>query len=144
MNWTRLLGVSVVAAVPLLGGARGCGAVNSESPAPDVGGAWNVAYEPTLDVEVNIGGSISDRTFTVNHAGTTITFDVDCSRPEVICPQEGWPETVTASMRDARFPHRMWVRIPRQECSGSIVQPDPSECGEGTTNPDCEQVCDGT
>ena len=35
------------------------------------------------------------------------------------------------------------MQVTKQECSGAMVSPDPSECGEGTTNPSCEKVCDG-
>jgi hypothetical protein len=152
MNLRRTLSLGlVVVAVPLLGGGKGCGgAVNSESAAPDVNGLWSVAYDDMVDVEVTIGGSVYNETisatggtFTIDHAGTAFAFDVDCSRPEVVCPSEAWPSEVTASQRDARFPHRMWVTLPKQECVGTLVEPAAETCGAGTTNPECDSVCDG-
>jgi hypothetical protein len=134
----------------LLGGKGGCGAVNSRSAAPDVGGEWAITYDDRLGIEVTIGGAVytaelgaAGGSFTVDHMGRPITFQLDCARPEVVCPSEAWPATVTASMREPRFPHRMWVTLPRQECTGTLVTPAPAECGDGTLNPDCEQVCDG-
>jgi hypothetical protein len=152
MNIGRTVMVGlVVASVPLLGGGKGCGgAVNSETPAPSVNGLWSVAYDDMVDVEITIGGSVYNEQVsaaggmvTVTHAGTAISFDVDCSRPEVVCPSEAWPTEVGAEMRNDRFPHRMWVTLPRQECSGTTAPADPTMCGEGTGNPDCEDVCNG-
>jgi hypothetical protein len=33
--------------------------------------------------------------------------------------------------------------LPAQECDGELREPAPSECGKGTDNPDCDDVCDG-
>jgi hypothetical protein len=143
----------IVAAVPFLGGAEGgCGKgpVSSRTPAPDVSGAWDIAYDDTLGVEVTIGGAVytteigpAGGTITIDHEGLPIEFDLDCSRPEVVCPSEAWPATVTAEMPNPTYPHRMWVTIPRQSCVGGLVDADPAECGPDTNNPDCDQVCTG-
>ena len=37
----------------------------------------------------------------------------------------------------------MIVTLPTQSCAGQMVAPDPSTCGAGTNNPDCDMVCDG-
>jgi hypothetical protein len=37
----------------------------------------------------------------------------------------------------------VWLQVPEQTCSGSLVDPDPSACGEGTDNPDCTPMCSG-
>jgi hypothetical protein len=154
MTARRLLLVSIlIATTPLLGGAKGgCGnsAINSRSAAPDVSGDWAIAYDDTLGVEVTIGGAVyaqeigvAGGSFTIDHEGRPITFDLDCARPEVVCPSEQWPAMVSAVQRNATFPHRMWVTIPRQECDGPTVAADPAECGPDTNNPDCEDVCMG-
>lgn len=149
----RLAWIAVIAGcAPLAMGARGgCGGpLTSTDPAPDVGGTWGVTYDDTLAVEVTIGGATYDATIPasggmvhVEHGGVGFDFMLDCSRPEVVCPSEAWPSEVTIEQRDADYPHRMWVTIPKQECSASLRTPAAGECGPDTLNPDCEQVCDG-
>ena len=142
---------ALMAAVsPLLGGANGCGPVFSNTPAPDMTGVWDVAYENDLDVVIRLGGSVYTATVgaqggvvVIDHDGQPITFDLDCDRPEVICPSEVWPAYVTVRQDDPYYPHRIWVTIPQQHCSGLIVPADPSECGPGTLNEACEDVCEG-
>jgi hypothetical protein len=144
--------LAMLAMLPLLGGAKGDGcAANSKSPAPDVTGTWQIEYDDVLDVEITIGGAVYTRelgaqggAFTITHNGQPLSFDLDCSRPEVLCPSEAWPTTVRAEQRNTQFEHRMIVTLPTQTCSGQIVAADPSECGAGTNNPDCEDVCEGT
>jgi hypothetical protein len=147
----RIFGLIVT--LPFTMGARGgCGgALDSMAPAPDVAGNWAVSYGSTMEVDVDIGGTLYHSSlplgggaFTVVHAGQPLQFSVDCSRPEVVCPSEVWPNAVSIDQRDPTFPHRMWVRIPTQTCSGSEVAPDPTKCGAGTNNPDCKPVCTGT
>lgn len=143
--------VGIVGCVPLAMGARGgCGPISSTDPAPDVNGTWAITYDDTLNVEVNIGGAIYNAqipaeggTVQVAHGGTMFEFNLDCARPEIVCPSEAWPSSVVAEQREAEYPHRMWVRIPSQTCSGTLRTPTPEECGEGTLNVACDQVCDG-
>lgn len=138
-------------ALPLLLGADGCGgSYGSTAAAPDVSGDWDVAYGSTFDVDITLGGAHYTATVPetggsvrVEHGGVGFDFEVDCSRPEVICPSEVWAERVRIDQRDATYRHRMWVTIPTQTCSVPLVAPDASECGDGTTNPDCEPVCNG-
>ena len=135
----------------LLMGAQGDGcAANSRSPAPDVTGTWDVAYDDTIGVEITIGGAVytaelgaQGGAVTIDHQGQPITFDLDCDRPDVLCPSEAWPETVTAEQRDVARQHQMIVTLPTQSCAGALVDPEPGSCGAGTDNPDCDQVCDG-
>ncbi|MBN8614006.1 MAG: hypothetical protein J0L92_25640 [Deltaproteobacteria bacterium] len=131
-------------------GADGCRAANATTPAPDVEGAWAVTYGSSFDVDVEIGGAHYTATVPesggmvhVEHGGTGFDFEVDCARPEVVCPSEVWPERVTIDQRDATYRHRMWVTIPSQSCSVALTAPDADTCGEGTTNPECDPVCDG-
>jgi hypothetical protein len=144
--------VLLLVCLPLTLGAQGDGcAANSRSPAPDVTGTWDVTYDDTLSVEVAIGGAVYQQTlgasggvFTINHNGQPLEFDLNCDRPEVLCPSEAWPATVRADQRNTTFEHRMIVTLPTQSCDGVLVEPDPSECGEGTLNETCDMVCDGT
>ena len=140
----------LVACAPLAMGARGCGPVTSTTAAPDVGGDWSIQYDDALAVQITIGGATYDATLPpeggtvmVEHGGFTIPFTLDCSLPEIVCPSEAWPTTVAAEQRDPEHPHQMWVTIPGQRCMGSMVTADPAQCGAGTLNPDCEDVCDG-
>lgn len=155
MHLTRALPSFALAtgtlALPLLLGADGCGgSFGSTEAAPEVAGAWDVAYADRFQVEVTLGGAhyaasvpTEGGVVHVDHGGVGFDFEIDCSRPEVICPSEVWPERVTIDQRDATYRHRMWVTIPTQTCSVALTTPAASECGEGTTNPDCEPVCDG-
>lgn len=144
--------VVLAGAAPLVMGARGgCGGpLTSTEPAPDVNGRWAITYDDTLRVEIEIGGATYDAelpadggTVHVEHGGFGFDFTLDCSRPEVVCPSEAWPEIVTAEQREPAYPHRMWVRIPSTECAGVLRAPAEGECGPGTLNPNCEDVCDG-
>lgn len=151
MRTTTTLASLTLCALPLLTGARGDGcAASSRSPAPDVSGWWDVTYDDRLDVEIAIGGSVytaelgaQGGAVTITHQGRPFTFDLDCGRPEVLCPSEAWPRQVLAEQRDVGFEHRMYVTLPVQTCSGQLVAPPPGSCGAGTSNPDCDDVCDG-
>lgn len=144
--------VGLLLCVPVMTGARGggCASANLRTPAPDMTGEWDVMYSDNLDVEVRLGGSVytaelgaQGGTIDINHDGQPLSFDLDCTREEVICPSEVWPGSVRAEHRNDQFPHRVWMTLPMQQCSGRMVQPAPEQCGDGTQNPDCEQVCDG-
>lgn len=155
MRKQRLTRLAFVAVAPfgcaLLMGAQGDGcATNSRSPAPDVTGTWDIEYDDTIGVEITIGGAVYDAeigaqggTVTINHEGQPIVFDLDCARPDILCPSEAWPSSVTAEQRDAAFEHRMIVTLPTQHCSGTMSDPAEGTCGAGTDNPDCDQVCNG-
>lgn len=138
-------------ALPFLGGARGDGcAANSRSPAPDVTGWWDVTYDDTIGVEVTIGGQVYTRELgaaggliEITHNGQPLSFDLDCDRPDVLCPSEAWPREVLAEQRDEGFEHRMIVTLPTQRCTGSLARPAAGSCGAGTSNPDCDDVCTG-
>jgi hypothetical protein len=142
----------LVGSLPLLLGAKGDGcAANSKSDAPDVTGYWDIEYDDTLGVRIVIGGAVYQEdlgaaggSFTIDHEGQPITFDLDCDRPEVLCPSEAWPTEVLAEQRNEQFEHRMIVTLPTQSCNGQLVEPADSECGAGTLNEECDMVCDGT
>jgi len=106
---------SLAAIFPVFGAARGgCGdgPINSRSPAPDVDGVWDIAYDDVIGVRVTLGGAVYTAEIgvgggevTIEHGGHPFTFALDCSRPEVVCPSEVWPTTVTLSQRNATYPH---------------------------------------
>lgn len=141
----------ILLALPLLGGAQGDGcAANSRSPAPDVNGWWDVAYDDGLDVEIKLGAATYTRelgpeggVITIDHGGRPFTFDLDCARPDILCPSEAWPRQILAEQRDAGLEHRMYVTLPTQRCTGALERPAPGTCGPDTNNPDCDDVCTG-
>jgi hypothetical protein len=151
MRITKLSAVLFAAALPSLMGARGDGcAAGSQSPAPDVTGEWRIMYDDVIGVEITIGGSVytaelgaQGGAFTIDHQGNPLTFDLDCARPEVLCPSEQWPAQVTVEQRNTRYEHQMIVTLPMQSCSGALVAADPDECGSDTNNPNCDDVCTG-
>lgn len=138
-------------ALPFLVAAQGDGcAAGSTSPAPDVRGTWGLTYDDTIGIEVKIGGAVYDAevgaaggSFTINHAGKPYTFDLDCARPDIVCPSEAWPDRVVIEQRDVARQHQMIVNLPQQSCTGALEQPEPGTCGAGTSNPNCDLVCGG-
>jgi hypothetical protein len=140
----------MIPVLPLAMGAQGDGcAAGSTSPAPDVRGTWNVAYDDMIGVEVKIGGAVYNAelgaaggSFTITHDGKPYTFDLDCSRPEIVCPSEAWPQAVVVEQRDVQHQHQMVVDLPQASCSGALAKPAPGTCGADTNNPNCDLVCD--
>ncbi len=68
------------------------------SLSPDFSGMWDVTYDDAMAIEVRVGeerlrANISDEGGPVafRDGGTEIAFDVDCARPELVCPSEVWP-----------------------------------------------------
>jgi len=135
----------------MLAGAQGDGcAAGSKSPAPDVRGTWAIAYDNSIGIEVKIGGAVYNAElgagggqFTINHNGTPYTFDLDCSRPDIVCPGEAWPNQVIVEQRDVMYQHQMVVDLPSAQCDGALTQPAPGTCGAGTSNPNCDLICGG-
>jgi hypothetical protein len=132
-------------------GARGDGcAAGSTSPAPDVRGTWGVTYDDVIGVEVKIGGAVysaelgaAGGSVTINHLGKPYTFSLDCGRPEIVCPSEAWPGRVVIEQRDVEHQHQMIVNLPSATCDGPLAKPTPGTCGAGTSNPNCDLVCNG-
>ena len=125
----------------------------SGNPAPDVSGDWSVNYDNEIFVEIDVGGQVytgsvfgTGGTVDFTHEGENFVFDLDCEQPEVLCPTEIFPDTITLDQR--RFenrPHQVHMTINETYCSGEMVDLDESagECG-GNTGISCdEQVCDG-
>lgn len=149
MQLLRLASLSLL--LPFAMGAQGDGcAAGSKSAAPDVRGTWAITYDNKLGVEVKLGGATYDAelgaaggTFTIDHAGTPYTFDLDCSRPDIVCPGEAWPNQVIVEQRDVQLQHQLVVDLPSASCDAALTQPAPGSCGAGTTNPNCDLVCGG-
>jgi hypothetical protein len=137
--------------LPFLMGAQGDGcAAGSATPAPDVTGTWANNYDDTIGVEVKIGGAVYNAelgaaggSFTINHQGKPYTFNLDCARPDIVCPSEAWPDRVVIEQRDVQHQHQMIVNLPQASCMGTMTKPAVGTCGAGTSNPNCDLVCDG-
>ena len=59
---------------------------------------WGIQYDDTIGVEVKIGGAVYNAelgaaggTSRSTTPGKPYTFDLDCARPDVVCPSEAWP-----------------------------------------------------
>jgi hypothetical protein len=141
----------LTATLPFMMAAQGDGcAANSRSPAPDVAGVWNIEYDDQIGVEVKIGGAVYNAQLgaaggvvSIDHAGKPYQFDLDCSRPEIVCPSEAWPTRVVIEQRNVSAEHQMIVNLPAASCDGSLEKPPQAECGAGTNNPNCDLVCEG-
>ncbi|MBA3459523.1 MAG: hypothetical protein H0T46_06155 [Deltaproteobacteria bacterium] len=151
MRNNLLLALLALPTLPLVMGAQGDGcAAGSKSPAPDVRGTWGIEYDDTIGVEAKIGGAVytaelgaQGGSFTINHAGKPYTFNLDCTRADVVCPSEAWPSRVVVEQRDVQHQHQMIVNLPAAQCSGALTSPAPGTCGAGTSNPNCDLVCGG-
>lgn len=147
----KLFRLLALPALPLMMGAQGDGcAAASETPAPDVRGTWSIAYDNTLGIEAKLGAAVyhaelgaNGGVFTINHEGTPYTFDLNCARADVVCPSEAWPSRVLVEQRDVNYQHQMIVNLPQASCTGTLTKPAPGTCGEGTSNPNCDLICDG-
>jgi hypothetical protein len=120
---------------------------NTRRGAPDVRGAWALAWQDDLEVAITIGGTTYSETLgpqggllTLDHDGRPFTFDLDCSRQAVVCPSEVWPERVTFDQDLSFFPRNVYVTIPSHACDGDLVDVDPAACGPEAET--CQQ-CDG-
>lgn len=149
---TLHLALLALPALPLVMGAKGDGcAAGSTSAAPDVRGTWSIDYDDTIGIEVKLGGAVYTRelgagggSFTITHQGHPFTFNLDCKRPDVVCPSEAWPNQVVIEQRDIDHQHQMIVNLPTAQCDGQLTQPAPGTCGLDTSNPNCDLVCGGT
>ncbi len=148
---SRMLPLCASSLLPFALGFTNCGgALFSDTPAPDMSGDWDITYDDIVSVEIELGGAaytaelgVDGGSFTIEHEGEPLTFDLQCEREDVICPSEVWYPQVLLEQREAQYPNRVWMPVERQVCDGDELEPAPEECGEGTENPDCEAVCSG-
>ncbi len=130
---------------------QGCAATEHTpgEEVPDTTGTWSLSYDDTIAVEIALGGSVYNETISaaggkiaIDHEGQALEFDLDCEREDVLCPSEAWPDQVTLLQTENVF-NGVQVTLPGQACTGTLVDADPSTCGAGTTNPDCDPICEG-
>jgi hypothetical protein len=76
----------------------GCNRGLARDHAPDFGGTWDITYDDSMRVELRIGERalradvpLTGGPVTFADGGTDLAFEVDCTRPELVCPAEVWP-----------------------------------------------------
>jgi hypothetical protein len=76
----------------------GCGKTAASDLGPDFAGTWDVTYDDALDFELRLPGQVQRAQlgelggqFSLRDAGAGMELDVDCTRPELVCPAEVWP-----------------------------------------------------
>lgn len=88
----------------------GCTKSYAAAPRPDLSGVWDVVYDDFIDVEVRVDQHVekarlgrSGGRVVATVRNLTIELDVDCSREELVCPNEVWPTELTLSNRVGDF-----------------------------------------
>jgi hypothetical protein len=92
----------VLAGCALLASLAGCDKGIAGGLAPDFHGVWDVTYDDSVRVEFALGEQqLSTRVeevgglVSVRDAGFALDFEVDCTRPELVCPSEVWPRELS-------------------------------------------------
>ena len=83
----------------------GCERGIADALAPDFRGTWDVTYDDAIAVEVALDpespleGEVSEEggQLALGDGGVLLELDIDCSRPELVCPAEVWPRELTLS-----------------------------------------------
>lgn len=147
----------VLLACLALSGFRKCGegltSWFSTNPAPDVRGTWEVTYDNSISVEVELGGQLYAGTIDgesgsigFTHDGQPVTLDLDCSRSWVVCPSEVLPDSVVLEQRNFQDrPHQVHMTVNSTDCAGALRLPDESagECDSADPLRPCDvQICD--
>lgn len=124
----------------------------SGDPAPDLRGDWDVTYDDSIEIEIDIGGEIvtgnvggTGGTFEFGYDGETYTFELNCEEPAVVCPSEVFPATVTLEQREFEDrPHQVHMPTVETNCVGSTRLPDHAagECDD-VEIPCDEEICEG-
>jgi len=143
----EMKGIIIIVTLLFVMGAKGDGCVfSSNAPAPNISEQWSIEYEDNLQMEgATYWGEVSGSgcSFEFEHKGRLFSFDLDCARPEVLCPSEGWPTQIERVQRNSNFLRQESVHIPIHVCDGELRAPELSSCGTGTKNEGCKPVCDG-
>jgi hypothetical protein len=88
--------VTTLLALAALG--SGCGKTAASGLSPDFAGEWDVTYDDSIRFELRLEGQVQRSELAepggqvvLGDAGAALEFDVDCTRPDVVCPTEVWP-----------------------------------------------------
>jgi len=71
--------------------------------APDFTGTWDVTYDDSIAVEVQradtepLRGRVGEQggPLAFSDAGAGLALEVDCARPDLVCPSEVWPRELS-------------------------------------------------
>jgi hypothetical protein len=98
----RPLASSSVLAIAFVVCLSGCGKGIAGGLTPDFAGVWDVTYDDSVQVEFALGEQrISARVdelggqVSVRDAGLALDLELDCTRPELVCPSEVWPRELS-------------------------------------------------
>jgi hypothetical protein len=88
--------VTTLLALGALG--SGCDKTAASGLSPDFAGEWDVTYDDSMRFELRVGGQVQHGELAepggrvlIGDAGAALEVDVDCTRPDVVCPTEVWP-----------------------------------------------------
>jgi len=100
----------VATALVALAGSSGCTKSFAAAPRPDLSGVWDVVYDDYLDATLRVGERVQrirlgrDGGHVVaSDSKVTIELDIDCSRDELLCPNEVWPGELALTNRVGDF-----------------------------------------
>ncbi|MET0287200.1 MAG: hypothetical protein ABW352_22135 [Polyangiales bacterium] len=98
MPWRAHHVLSVPLLLALCALAAGCDRTAASGLSPDFAGEWDVTYDDSMRFELRMGGQVqraeleeAGGQFALRDAGMGLEIDVDCARPELVCPSEVWP-----------------------------------------------------
>ena len=102
--------LSALVAVVALSSGAGCAKTYAAAPRPDLSGVWDVAYDDYLDAELRIGERVQrirlgrdGGRLVASDGSLPIELEIDCSREELVCPNEVWPSELTLNNRAGDF-----------------------------------------
>lgn len=94
----------------MLGLAAGCSTASGSASSPDIKGDWDVTYDDTMRLELRVGGLVQrdelgeqGGQLSLRDAGAGLDIDIDCTRPDVVCPSEVWPRELTLAQAPGRI-----------------------------------------
>jgi hypothetical protein len=79
--------------------SSGCDRTAASGLSPDFAGEWDVTYDDSMRFELRLGGQLQrselaepgGQVVLIGDAGAALELDVDCTRPDLVCPAEVWP-----------------------------------------------------
>jgi hypothetical protein len=98
----------------LCGLGTGCEKGFAGGLAPDFSGTWDVTYDDSIQVEVQLGElelheqlAESGGQLSFHDAGLadTLALEVDCTRNELVCPSEVWPRELSLKSPPGKLDH---------------------------------------
>ncbi len=73
---------------------------------PDVAGTWDAVFDDTIDVKAQVAGEdyqarthASGGRVAFHDGASLVQLEVDCARPELVCPEELLPHVLTLDNR---------------------------------------------